>query len=196
MTDQTRGMENLIASTNKTVFTTSDFNKAWRYTNYRSLIKRINYLKKSGKIDQIQRGLYSIHNRSINEFELANKLRTPSYISFETVLHRDGIIFQWDKRITLASKESSQFKIDGQNILFRQVKDSILLNKTAINGQDNYYIATKERALLDMLYINSVFQFDNLRSIDFEIIENLIPIYEKKNLFKVVERLKEYAKSY
>lgn len=196
MTDKTRDIQNLIATTDKTVFNTDDLNKFLQYENYRSLIRRINYLNKTGKIIQLKRGLYSIRGRPINEFELANKIRTPSYISFETVLLREGIIFQWDNRITLAGNESIEYEINGHIILFRQLKQDILLNKNGVEQEENYFIASKERALLDMLYINPSFQFDNLRNIDFEKIDFLLTIYNRKNLVKIVKKLKAHAQSY
>lgn len=196
MTDKTRDIQNLIATTDKTVFNTDDLNKFLQYENYRSLIRRINYLNKTGKIIQLKRGLYSIRGRPVNELELANKIRTPSYISFETVLLREGIIFQWDNRITLAGNESIEYEINGHIILFRQLKQDILLNKNGVEQEENYFIASKERALLDMLYINPSFQFDNLRKINFEKIDFLLAIYNRKNLVKIVKKLKAHAQSY
>lgn len=196
MTDQTDKLHQLLTSSSKTIFTTRDLGNIWGYDNYNSLIERIKYFTKTNKLQKVQKGMYTVVGINANEFELANKLRTPSYISFETVLHKEGVIFQWDKRITLASTESIQLEVCGYNIVFRQLKSSILLNMTNINNEDNYYIATKERALLDMLYISPSFQFDNLRGIDFGKIDDLLKIYNQKNLNNIVEKLKEHARSY
>ncbi|OGC52110.1 hypothetical protein A2982_01285 [candidate division WWE3 bacterium RIFCSPLOWO2_01_FULL_39_13] len=196
MTDDRDKLQLLFTSSSKTVFTTRDFGNVWGYTHYDSLLERVEYFTKTNKLKKLRKGLYAIEGRKINEFELANKIRTPSYISFETVLHKEGVIFQWDRRITLASKESLQMEINGYKIVFRQVKDSVLLNKTGINEESNYFIASKERALLDMLYISSSFQVDNLRGIDFDAVENLLPIYGQKKLNKIVKGLKKHAGSY
>lgn len=196
MTDEKRTLPNLLNSTTKSVFDTQDFNKVWKYDNYRSLIRRISYLKKTGKIIQVRRGLYAISGRDVNELELANKLRTPSYITFETVLYREGIIFQWDKRITLAGKESIEFEILKKKIIFRQLKDSILLNGLGISKRDNYHTASKERAVLDMLYIDPSFTFDNLRSIDFGKMRRFTAIYNRKSIIGLIDKLKDHARSY
>lgn len=186
----------LLNSTDKTVFSTQDFNKFWQYKNYRSLIRRISYLNKSGKLKKIHRGLYSIVGRKINELELANKVRIPSYLSFETVLYTEGLIFQWDSRITLAAKNSEEIQVGGLGLVFRKLKDPILLNLMGIKKEDNYYVASKERALLDMLYINPKFTFDNLRGVDFAKLKELLPIYGTKSIEKVVKRLEEHVRSY
>jgi hypothetical protein len=50
-------------------------------------------------------------------------------------------------------------------------------------------IATKERAFLDTLYINSDYQFDNLRSVNWEKVFEILPIYFNKRLEKEVNGL-------
>jgi predicted transcriptional regulator of viral defense system len=191
-----KNLLNLLTNSTKTVFTTQDFNKIWQYKNYRSLIQRISYLTKTGKLQRLQRGLYAITNRPVNDLELANKLKTPSYISFETVLYKEGVIFQWDNRITLAGQDSREMQIQERTIVFRKIKDEILLNPTGIIQKGNYAVASKERALLDMLYIAPNFTFDNLRGIDFEIIRGLLNIYSRDSIKKVIRKLEEYAGSY
>lgn len=193
MTDEGRSLTSLLNSTTKTVFTTKDFNKIWKYENYNSLIQRLEYLSKTGKITRIRKGLYSINGRKVNELELANKLRTPSYISFETVLYQSGIIFQWDRKITLAGKESIRMRVIGLEIIFRQMKDEILLNNDGIRRKKNYFIASPERAVLDTLYINPDFHFDNLRPINFGKLEKLAENYNRQSIIKLVERLKKNA---
>ncbi len=54
----------------------------------------------------------------------------------------------------------------------------ILTNINGIKKEDNYFIATKERAVLDILYVNDNFYFDNLRSLDFKKAKSLISIYK------------------
>ncbi len=196
MSDQNRSIQYLLNSTDKTVFTTQDLNKIWQYENYPSLIHRIQYLNKTNKIAKLKQGVYSFTGRSINPLEMANKLRTPSYISFETVLQKEGIIFQWDQRITLASNQSINLTVADTNIVFRKLKPNILLNQQGITKQNNYFIACKERAILDTLYINSSFTFDNLRNVDFDKLKQLLIIYQTASLKPVLNKLEQYAKSY
>ncbi len=194
----TKSLLEPLTTTTKTVFTTQDLNKIWQYENYKSLIQRISYLSKAGKIQKIKRGIYSFPNRPINELELANKIKTPSYISFETVLYIEGIIFQWDNRITLAAKDSREIQIQNDplalKIVFRKIKDEILLNPTGIIPENNYFVASKERAMLDMLYISPNFTFDNLRSIDFAKLKEMAQIYNRASIFRAIERLEKYVR--
>ena len=50
------------------------------------------------------------------------------------------------------------------------MKDEILLNPIGVNREKekNYFIATKERAVLDAIYFNSNYHFDNMNNFDYE----------------------------
>jgi len=157
---------------------------------------RIQYLNKTNKIVKLKQGLYTFTGRPVNSLEMANKLRTPSYISFETVLQKEGVIFQWDKRITLASNQSTKLTVADTSIVFRKLKTNILLNQQGIIKQNNYFIACKERAILDTLYINSSFTFDNLRGVNFDKLKQFLNIYQTVSLTLVLNKLEQYAKSY
>lgn len=63
-----------------------------------------------------------------NFLELANKIYTPSYISFEIVLVKEGIIFQKYQTIFAASYLSRRIKVGEQEIFYRKIKNEILLN--------------------------------------------------------------------
>lgn len=184
-------MYDLLVNTSKTVFSTRDVENILRPNSSDSLYRSIDYYTKTSKLIQIKKGFYIIPGRNVNIFELGNKLRTPSYISFESVLAEEGVIFQWDNKITLSSKESINMEVMDTKFVFRQLKDSILLNKKGITEKDNYYIASKERALLDILYINPKFMFDNLDGINFEMCKKLLNVYNRKSLVKIIDKLEK-----
>lgn len=196
MSDETSKLQQLLVNSNKTVFTTRDLSNIWNYENYNSLIQRISYLTKTGKLEKIKKGLYNIKGVKVNELELGNKIRTPSYISFETVLHKEGVIYQWDRRITLAAKNTINIEIDDTTFVYRKLKDDVLFNINGIKIDNNISIASKERAILDMLYIDHSFSFDNLRNVDFSQLKNLLNIYNQKSIIELVEKLEKDAKSY
>ena len=58
------------------------------------LRRRLNYLVKKGELYSIRRGIYA-KDKNYDRLELATKIFTPAYISFETVLAKEGIIFQY-----------------------------------------------------------------------------------------------------
>ena len=88
---------------------------------------------------------------------------------------------------------SKQIKINKRKIIYRKLKDEILLNEKGIIYKDKYYRATKERAFMDMIYLNKNYYFDNLRTIDWEECFEMLDVYKQKSLEKA---LNFYYKNY
>lgn len=83
-----------------------------------------------------------------------------AYVSTKSVLVKEGIIFQEVKYITLVSNISKRFEIAGNNFLVRKMRDDYLHNETGIFKKEKIRIASKERAIFDMLYFNPKYYFD------------------------------------
>lgn len=157
-----------------------------------SLVKsRINYYVKRGELMALRRGIYA-KTSDYDRFELATKIFTPSYISLETVLQKEGVIFQDYKSIFVVSYQTRQIEIDGQSLVFKKIKDEVLVNPLGLRKEVGYFIASKERAFLDALYLYKDCYFDNLNVIDWEIIRKILPIYKSKAMAK---RIKTYAQN-
>lgn len=173
----------------KTVFTFKDIALLWGQPNFDFVKKKVHRLVKAGKLHAIRRGIYS-KDENYNKFELATKIYTPSYISFETVLSRHGVIFQHYGEIFIASYLSRSIEIDSQTYVFRKIKRKALTNHLGVEKKENYWIASKERAFLDMVYLFKDYHFDNLSSLDWEKIFGILPIYENKTMIKRVNSYK------
>ncbi len=176
---------------NQTVFTFKELSLLFKNLKKQSLKDRLKYAVKKGKILRLRKGIYGKSNYQL--FELANKIYTPSYISLEIVLKKEGIIFQDSSNITLVSYISRKIKINDHIFSFRKIKDDVLTNKEGIIEVDNYFIASKERAFLDALFLYKNYHFDNLKPLNFEKIFQLKKIYNSKALEKRVE---EYYQIY
>ncbi|PIY80449.1 MAG: hypothetical protein COY80_02850 [Candidatus Pacebacteria bacterium CG_4_10_14_0_8_um_filter_42_14] len=177
-----------ILRSNKTIFTVKDIALLWQDANTDSARVRLSYYVKKGNLYRLRRGIY-VKDKNYDKLELATRIFTPSYVSFETVLAREGLIFQYQMGITVASYLSRDIIIDGQMYLYRKMKNSIPTNSTGIEQTNNGAIATKDRAFLDTLYSNTDYHFDNLRALDWEIIYSLLPLYDNKRLAKKVKLL-------
>ncbi|MCF7799388.1 type IV toxin-antitoxin system AbiEi family antitoxin domain-containing protein [Candidatus Babeliales bacterium] len=157
------------------------------------LKRRLNYYVKKGELYNIRRGLYS-KDKNYDKFELATKIFTPSYISFETILYQSGVIFQYYNKIFVASYQTKEISCDNQVYSFRKIKDIILTNIAGIENKGNYFVASKERAFLDTLYLNKDYYFDNLLPLDLDKIKALLPIYNNKRMVKKVKQYFEDLK--
>jgi hypothetical protein len=188
-------MDSLIVKlyqSSKTVLTNKDLALIWREDKRNNLNAKTAYYVKQKNLIRLIRGVFA-KNKDYNPKELAISIYAPSYISFETVLREAGVIFQHYDTIFIASKWPKTMTIDKHTFTFRKLKDEVLYNSTGIINKDNYSIATPERAFLDMIYLFPNYYFDNLKSINWEKCEEIVKIYNNKQLIK---RLNNYRKNY
>lgn len=186
-------VESLLRSP-KTVFTTKDVALLWGEAVKNAVRVRLNSYVRSGKLVRIYRGIYAKDN-NYNRFELATRIYTPSYISFETVLTRAGINFQYYSTLFVASYVTREIEADGQKISFVRMKDYVLSNTTGVEHTDGIATATKERAFLDRIYVSKDYHFDNLNALDWDKVFEILPIYHNKRMTKKVETYFKHYKS-
>ncbi|HPC34161.1 MAG TPA: hypothetical protein PLP73_00740 [Candidatus Absconditabacterales bacterium] len=169
-----------LLKSGKTVFNINDVQQLLGQSNkdYTRLV--LYRMTKRGILTRIKSGIFALPNYDI--LELASKLKPKSYISFETVLQKDGIIFQdYSQTITLASDNTLQKKANGFVFEYHKLSDFILTNTIGIkNYKNNYMIASTERAVCDMIYLYKNIYFDNIRNLNVYKLEKLKDIYNKK----------------
>lgn len=170
----------------RTVFSTKDVALIWHESDEAKITDRLSGYVKAGKLIRVRRGFYT-KDKQYDRMELATRIYTPSYISFETVLTREGINFQFYGLIFVASYVNREIVIDGQRIKYVRMKPDVLSNIEGIEHRDGVAFATKERAFLDRLLISKEYHFDNVASLDWERVHALLPIYHNKRLAKRVE---------
>lgn len=176
-----------IYKSSSTVFRLKDIALLTGETNRQLLSARLNYYVRRGKLQNPRKGIYA--KAGYLTEELACKLFAPSYISLEYVLQKAGVIFQFDATITLVSYLSRRIEVESQSYAFRKIKSDILLNDAGINRLPNgVNIASPERALLDLLYLNAEAWFDNTHLIELKKIESLLSVYASVALTKRVKK--------
>jgi len=184
----------VLLRSSKTVFSTKDVALLWGEERENTVSARLNKYVKSGKLIRVRRGLYT-KDKNYDKFELVTRIYTPSYISFETVLTRTGINFQYYGNIFVASYVNREIDIDGQKITFVRMKSYVLSNTAGIEHNDGYAIATKERAFLDRIYVSKDYHFDHLDPLDWDKVFEILPIYNNKRMIKKVNKYFEHYKS-
>ncbi len=177
-----------ILRSNKTVFSSKDIALLWEDSDTSATWVRLSYYVKKGALYRIRNGFYA-KNREYNKLELAPKIYIPSYVSFETVLVKEGLIFQYYDSIFVASYLKREITIDGQMYSYKKIKNDVLINSVGIEHINEMSIAIKERALLDTLYTNGDYHFDNVRSLNWDKIFEILPIYNNKRMSKAVNQL-------
>lgn len=140
------------------------------YANFNTKISR---LVRENKLFKIKKGLYETNN-NINPFYLSNIIYGPSYISFQTALAYYDMIPERVYVITSATSnkhKSKEYKNEFGTYLYKDVPLAAYpfgIERIEENGYC-YFIATKEKALCDMIYeYKPVFSMKEMNELLFE----------------------------
>ena len=122
-----------IPKTNTHIITTTSNEQAQASQEYKT---EIGYLNQAIKI---------------HDFEMANFVYQPSYVSFESALNYWGILSQFPFEITSATlKTSREKKIGGKLYGYNKVDKRYYGGFIKVDG---FLVATKEKALVDQIYL-------------------------------------------
>ncbi|MBU0579397.1 hypothetical protein KKE34_02020 [Patescibacteria group bacterium] len=176
-----------LVKTNKTVFTITDLQQLFDLDdkNYTRVV--ISRMVKKGELKRVYSGIYA-YGAKYDYWELANRIKTPSYVSLESVLVKSGIIFQDYGQMIFSVSDNTVVKtISDREFHYQQIKNEILSNPIGVEfGQ--VMQASPERAICDRLYLTPGYYFDNLESINKSKLIDLAKIYNKR-VYQEVENL-------
>lgn len=121
--------------------------------------RRLNEWQKKGYIKKLRRGYYMFSDIDMNEgtlFLIANRIYSPSYVSFEMALSYYGLIPEGVYTVTSASsRKTATFTTPIANFSYRKIKPSLLFGyRLEQQKGQRYKIAEMEKALLDYLYLH------------------------------------------
>lgn len=189
-------MKNLtysLYSLPNTVFSTKEIALILGEADSNLVKSKISYYVKKDVLVRLRKGVYA--KRSGYEIlEAANKIFTPSYISLETVLQKEGVVFQdYGSVIFVVSYQTREVRLGDYDVHFKKIKNEILTNPEGIDIKNGYSIASKERAFMDAIYLYKNYYFDNLDSLDWEKAKRLLPVYSSKTM---EERFKSYVRDF
>ena len=174
-----------------------------KYKNYSNINQKISIECKNGNLIRIKRGLYTDDIDNDKEL-IANVCYSPSYISFEYALSYYGIIPEYVSTYTSAvygKKNNKFYSVENASFEYKSIPSNVFFKGITImknkNGY-NYKMATKEKALCDLLYSKypvrsfaslKVLLFEDLRidyeeliRLDKEFIKEIIPLYHSNTL--------------
>ncbi len=174
-----------------------------RYKDYANINQKISLECKNGKLTRIKRGLYS--DDLISGIEvIANLCYAPSYISFEYALSYYGLIPEYVSTLTSAiygKKNNKVYKLDNAIFEYNSIPNKVFSKGILLKENQkglNYKIASKEKALCDMLYLKypvrsikdlKYLLFEDLRidedelfSLDKDFINEIAPLYHSNTL--------------
>lgn len=178
-----------ILKSSRSVFNVQTLRMMTDFDNTQKMTKSLNYYVKEGKIGNPRRGIYTKKKYRIRE--MACSIFRPAYISLEYVLQRAGVVFQYDNTVTCVSYLNRTIEVDDRTYSYRIINPMLWFGSMeGIIQKDNVYIATPERAFLDMVYLSAGnCYFDNLHPLNKAKIKHLLPLYRSKVLKERVTEL-------
>lgn len=170
------------------VFTVEDLSSLWNIFDRRVLLESIKYYLRTGRLKSIKRGVY-VTDKDHSDFELAQKLYAPSYISLQTALGFHGINFQSYESIYSVSLKRKKIEAENKIFNYHAVSEKIFWNPLGVEKKENYYLATPERAICDTLYLFPQIGFDHIGGLDTEQLQALAVLYKSQTLEEKVKKI-------
>ena len=127
-----------------------------------------------GYLLKLKRGIYTLRSEDrkaqFSSYFIANIIYAPSYVSLETALSFYNLIPE--KVVTIASvttKKTQAFENNYGYFSYHHIKTNLYSDFASISDEfgNKFFIATKEKAIIDFLYFN----MHHLKIIDSDIFE-------------------------
>ncbi|MEO0076844.1 MAG: hypothetical protein ABIK19_04195 [candidate division WOR-3 bacterium] len=155
----------VLQKSGKRIFTLADVKKLLQIEKDNSAYKKVESLIRNKILSRTIKGIYIINMIPASDFELANILCRPSYISLLSALNYYGMLVQAPYEITSVTPRLSK-KINIKDKIFRYYH----LNTDYFfdyKKENNFLIASPEKALVDTLFFVSLgrisIEFDELQ---------------------------------
>ena len=146
-----------------TIFSLNDI----RRVDNRFFRTRLNEWQNKGFIKKVIKGYYIFADLELNEnvlFEIANRIYTPSYISFETALSWHGLIPESVYGITsVSTRRTYTFKTSLAEFSYRKIKPQLFFGYDLVEYRKGkcFKIACMEKTILDYFYSNTFIRRDD-----------------------------------
>lgn len=183
-----------LNSNNLSLFTVSDFKKFFSIKKDNTAYKIIERLIKKEILKKLTKNRYWFDLLPVDDFQIANFLYYPSYISLETALCFYGILAQFPYQITsITCRKPKNIKALGKEFSYFHIKESFFFG---YEKKENFLIASPEKALLDYFYFCTKglrnFEPDDfdLKAINKQGFYDLIKQIKHEKLNKFIKKLK------
>ena len=123
------------------------------YTKKNTLYKLADKLVENDIITKLTSGKFLVNDAGVGEFEVANYIYQPSYISLESALSYYGILAQFPYSVTsVTTRKSRKMQIKGKEYVYSTIKSGLFNGYVKL---DTFLMASAEKALVDMAYFNT-----------------------------------------
>ena len=167
--------QTILLQQNKRILKTSDLAVLWGVENKNTLYTTIKRFTQKEILFSIQKGMYAtIPIVKLDKYELGCAISgSLSYVSAETVLQNSGVIMQNVSKITLFGEKTEEIRFNDVVYFCKKMDPKFLINRKGIEDKAHYSVATLERAVADILFINPKYYFDNKTPINIEKVDDI-----------------------
>lgn len=158
------------------------------YASAQQILER--YTKK-GFFVRLKGGIYTLKLNYPSAYIIANKLYSPSYISFETALSYYNMIPEVVYTYTSATTRTTRrYEVEKQEFSYHKIKKQAFTGYKLIKiGNENVLFAEKEKALADYLYFVFLKRKTwndrlNLKGIDGRKFNQYIALFQNEKFFR------------
>ena len=190
---QLKALQTLQAS-GKKVFTSVDLQKILQTSTDSYSYVLAGKLVKEGVLERVSKGYYILVSNRPSDFEVANILYHPSYVSLDSALNYYGILVQSPQQIlSVTSKRATTVENSGKTYAYVHLDQKYFTDYQKI---DDFLIASPEKALVDAMFFTALGRSSlsieelNLQSVDTEKVKAIaLKITNRafKNYFKTIK---------
>ncbi len=146
---QLKALQTLHAS-GKKIFSSADLQKILQTTDSNYSHVQATRLVKEGVIERVIRGWYVLASNRPSDFELANVLYGPSYVSLDSALNFYGILVQSPQEIISATTGlARKIEAGGKHFSYVHLDQKYYSDYQKSGG---FLIASPEKALVDAMF--------------------------------------------
>ena len=165
------------------------------YSNKNTLYKISQKLENKKVLKRLAPGLFLFTESSVSEFEIANFVYQPSYVSLETALSFYGILSQFPYTLTsVTTRKSKKVLIEEKEYTYSKMDLSLFWG---YERKNDMLIASPEKAFLDTIYFASKgISRINLADLDLSVLNKvaLITLAKKFNSDLILNKIKEITR--
>lgn len=166
-----------LVESGRTVFTPLELRMLWRDKPHNTKIAAVR-MANQGFLLRLSRGYYAL-NKKYNIYELANRIVSPSYVSFQAALTDAGVGFQARGEVGSVALLNYRKKIDGRIYTYVAMKEVLFFNRDGIVDRQGVAMATPERAVLDSFYFGFLPDIDNEEKLNKPLLARLSGLYPR-----------------
>lgn len=116
-----------------------------------TVYKLLQRWEKYGVVARLTKGLYRVVDTNMDDFEVANRLIEPSYVSLETALNFYGILSQFPYVITsVTTRKAKRVIVEGKEYEYTKLANNLYWG---YEKTDSWLMAVPEKAVVDQLYL-------------------------------------------